>query len=81
MFKRQGGDGVAALDVPANPGKADDRADIGTRMRQRRDFPPNIEIGFLNADGHGGGHGRDASNGSAAGHRRKKCDFARPRDP
>ena len=29
-------------------------------LRQRRDLPRDVEIGFLNADGHGSGHGRDA---------------------
>ena len=47
MFKRQRGDGVAVLAVPANAGKADDGADIGARTRQRRDLPRDVEIGFL----------------------------------
>src|ERR1700731_867579 len=60
MFKRQRGDGVAVLAVPANAGKADDGADIGARTRQRRDLLRNVEIGFLNANSHGSGHGRIA---------------------
>src|SRR5882757_8910873 len=57
MFERQRGDGLAALNPPADSAEADDGADIGTPLGERRYLAADVEIGFLDADGHIGGHG------------------------
>ena len=42
--------------TPADAGETDDGADIGACLGQSRDLAADVEIGFLDADGHDGGH-------------------------
>eukprot|EP01035_Chromulina_nebulosa_P007924 gene7925-10723_t len=77
-ISRQCGGRIAAGAVvlsPADAGESDDRTDIRPARRQRRDFARDVEIGLLDADGDGFGHGR-----LAAGHGRKESDLARAGD-
>src|SRR5258708_26132243 len=57
MLERQRRDGPAVLAAPADARETYDRADIGAVLCERRYFLRDVEIGFLNADGHIGGHG------------------------
>src|SRR5882757_5326392 len=56
VFERQRRDGLATLAAPANAGETHDGADIGTSLGERRYLLRDVEIGFLNTDGHGSGH-------------------------
>jgi hypothetical protein len=56
VFERQRRDGLAALAAAANAGETHDGADVGTPFGERRYFLRDVEIGFLDADGHGSGH-------------------------
>src|SRR5258708_40063131 len=57
MLERQRRDGPAVLAAPADARETYDRADIGAVLCERRYFLRDVEIGFLNADGHIGGQG------------------------
>src|SRR5258708_32225289 len=76
MLERPRGDGPAVLAAPADARETYDRADIGAVLCERRYFLRDIEIGFLNADGHIGGHGiiaimtRGSNRRSSAGKKR-----------
>src|SRR6266699_4243921 len=61
MFERQRRDRLVALAAPANAAEADDGSDVGAALGERSDLPRDVEIGFLNADGHIGGHGSIAT--------------------
>jgi hypothetical protein len=51
MLERQRGNRLAILIAATDAAEGDDRADIGTAACQRCDFPRDVEIGFLNANG------------------------------
>src|ERR1700720_4774942 len=56
MFERQRRDGLRALAAPANAAETHDGADIGAALCERRYLLRDVEIGFLDADGHSGSH-------------------------
>jgi hypothetical protein len=56
MFERQRGDGLAASNSSADAAEADDGADIGTPVGERRYLAADVEIGLLDADGYIRGH-------------------------
>src|ERR1700712_2012780 len=58
MFERRRRDRFAILAAAADAAEGHDRADIVSVFGQLRDLVADVEIGLLNADGRGGGHGR-----------------------
>src|ERR1700733_6242166 len=58
MFQRQRRDRLVAFAAPADAAETHHRADVGAAFGQRSDFPPDVEIGFLDTDGDRDRHGR-----------------------